>query len=508
MYKKYILSISLLCFAIQIPVVLSFTTENICRSKKPHMRISRSISSSRIMSSTNSWSVESLGNYAQDLIQRNLEKDETNRTSICISVAGGGGNAISTLAATSGASQLLLEGDVLYSRKSYLSYVGLPSNTTGFHYTSLEAAKMASEAALTRALTFRTDSVRRMHACIGVGCASSLTSESSSDDQARAFIVATRVDGSQLKLNLNLASSKTRLQQDVCVSYWILRAIELIQKESIEESDVQLPETDGSITAQWTTKRDSQDEGIAAAKRILDGNETAVVLVPIYENGQVTSFRALGAPTLPNDCIIFPGSYNPPHRGHIGLAHAALVRENQRKRSSRNDNKAIFFELSIANADKPSIDPVTVSQRLNEFLTLDDLPDHFGVILTKAPLFSQKASCLQKFINSFDGSDPCLSFVIGTDTLVRLIDPKYYLNSEEEMIKALSSMTGVTFLVGGRLEQRKDSKRPRFVSGSEEIKDLPEEVKGMFTIINEEDFRIDISSSEIRQKKEEKVTNS
>jgi nicotinic acid mononucleotide adenylyltransferase/nicotinamide mononucleotide (NMN) deamidase PncC len=443
--------------------------------------------------------MEGLENYAKALVGDNLKKDEAQRTSCCIAVAGGGGSSISSLASTSGASQMLLDGDITYSRKSYLSYVGLPSDTTGFYYTSLNAAKLASKAALHRAFRFQTGDIRRMPGCIGVGCTSALTS-SSGEEESHAYIVATKADGMQLALNITLEDrDKTRLEEEICVSYWILRAIDLIQKGPISEDDVIGVAEGISVEAAWSHVDQNQDEGIAAAKRILDGNEAVVVLVPVYDKGRPVSFQALDVPILPNDSLVFPGSYNPPHNGHMALAQAALRTANQRKRCSRSDNRSIFMEISIANADKPSIDPETVAKRLRHFLTLESLPSHWGVILTRAPLFSEKLSILQNCIDTFDGSTPNLSFVIGTDTLVRIIDPKYYNNDKSEMEYALCSMKGVNFLIGGRLEQKGDAEEPRFVSGSEEIKDLPELLKNMFTIIKEDEFRFDISSTEIRK---------
>lgn len=99
-----------------------------------------------------------------------------------------------------------------------------------------------------------------------------------------------------------------------------------------------------------------------------------------------------------------------------------------------------------------------------------------------------------------------LHFVIGTDTLVRLLDPKYYSNSEEEMLRALSNMP-CRFVVGGRLEQRKNkvdsddsADAPVFVSGQEEVDQLPTELHAKFSILP--DFRVDVSSTEIRKQKE------
>jgi hypothetical protein len=458
------------------------------------------------------YSLNGLQDYAESLIKTNLDQEESSRSSVCIAVAGGGGHAISTLASTPGASSMLLEGSLTYDRKSYLSYVGLPSNTRGFRYSSQEAAKLSSEAALKRALNFRSGNLRLMPGCVGIGCASSLVSSSSPGSvKGYGYVVATRADGSQLSLNVSLAGklgteNRTRHEEDVFISHLVLRTIELIQEAEKGAKKNEATETDigDSITEEWATTLIEQVEGedvaVAAANRILKGNEQAVVLLPMYEEGRPTSFRALKLPVVPNGSLVVPGSFNPPHIGHIALAQAAVNTANKME-TSRHNNKAIFMELSLTNADKPPIDPVTVSERVNKFFQLDNLPEHWGIILTRAPLFSQKVSTLQScVIDTSDGPVPNISFVIGADTLVRLINPKYYGDEESAMIEALRSMKGVHFFAGGRQQQTKDSPEPvRFIAGREELTGLPEDVKDMFTIIDEAEFRVDISSSQIRQ---------
>lgn len=39
---------------------------------------------------------------------------------------------------------------------------------------------------------------------------------------------------------------------------------------------------------------------------------------------------------------------------------------------------------------------------------------------------------------------------------------------------------------------------PTFVNGDEEVKSLPPNVQQMFTLLTEEEFRLDISSTELR----------
>ncbi|KAK8487901.1 hypothetical protein V6N13_017572 [Hibiscus sabdariffa] len=104
------------------------------------------------------------------------------------------------------------------------------------------------------------------------------------------------------------------------------------------------------------------------------------------------------------------------------------------------------------------------------------------VIISNQPYFYKKAE-------HFPGS----AFVIGADTAVRLINPKYYDGSYNRMIETLSECkrTGCIFIVAGRN-----------VDGSFKVLedyDIPQVLKDMFVPIPAERFRMDISSTEIRK---------
>lgn len=107
------------------------------------------------------------------------------------------------------------------------------------------------------------------------------------------------------------------------------------------------------------------------------------------------------------------------------------------------------------------------------------------VIISTQPYFYKKAEL-------FPGS----AFVIGADTVVRLINPKYYDGSNQKMLEILGGCkrTGCIFLVGGRNIDG--------VFKVLEDLEIPEELKDMFIPIPAERFRMDISSTEIRQKAE------
>jgi hypothetical protein len=145
-----------------------------------------------------------------------------------------------------------------------------------------------------------------------------------------------------------------------------------------------------------------------------------------------------------------------------------------------------------------------VERRVNIFTSLprQEMPRDWAVMLTNAPLFSQKTDILAELIpnNRLENepSSRTMSFVLGTDTMVRIINPKYYDNSREKMLAALMDMKekGVHFIVGGRLEPGTNN----YMNGKDEVSSLPLEVQEMFTLLPEDEFRMDISSTELRKR--------
>lgn len=288
------------------------------------------------------------------------------------------------------------------------------------------------------------------------------------------------------------------------------------------------PKMSKARASKTTMAREQIDLIKKASERILSGHDQVVALLPdsnTNDDGNSLGFRCLSNTlcVLPPCSIIFPGSFNPPHKGHIELVRAAMETTNC---------EVAWFELSITNADKPSLQIDQIVERVSRFLSLQQqplkgkngtgmFPKQWGILLTDAPLFVQKANLLhpmqvsRSFLSTLPTSPqqqkaaefPNLHFVIGTDTLVRLVDKKYYDNSEEKMIQTLSSMP-CRFVVGGRLEQSKvtandasksslSAANTRFITGQKEVKALPGQLQSKFVLLKE--FRVDISSTELRK---------
>ena len=103
------------------------------------------------------------------------------------------------------------------------------------------------------------------------------------------------------------------------------------------------------------------------------------------------------------------------------------------------------------------------------------------MLITAADTFVKKAQL-------FSGT----AFVVGFDTAERVLHPRFYGNSEENMKTALAEIrdSGCTFLVAGRNIGRSF----RTVSDLE----IPLDFHSMFTRISQNMFRSDISSTDIR----------
>ena len=164
---------------------------------------------------------------------------------------------------------------------------------------------------------------------------------------------------------------------------------------------------------------------------------------------------------------VLPGSFNPLHVGHRTLAEVVAKRVGG----------PVHFELSTANVDKPDLPADEVARRLSQFVGVA------AVWVTRAATFVEKTEVF-----------PGVAFVVGFDTAVRLIDPKYY-GGDAGRDAALARIAGLgcRVIVGGRVDASGE-----FRVWGENRGRLPGRFDALFEVIAADEFRVDVSSTDLR----------
>ncbi len=163
--------------------------------------------------------------------------------------------------------------------------------------------------------------------------------------------------------------------------------------------------------------------------------------------------------------LLLPGSFNPLHDGHKEMLAIAEERTGM----------SGAFELAVRNADKPSLDFLTIQERIEG---LGDLP----VWLTNTPTFEEKARLF-----------PGATFVLGVDTMQRISELRFYRNHVDLLERALQTFhdCSVHFLVFGRLMDG-------HFKTLDDL-DLPATLAQVSTAVPEDAYRNDTSSTALRE---------
>ena len=368
------------------------------------------------------------------LVQRIHDSD----TMAVFSVAGAGTAAISWLLGVAGASRTVLEILVPYASTSLTEFVGSEPS----QFVSEDTAILMAKAAYRRALQLREGA----NPVVGIACTATIATDRTKRGNHRCHVAAWSGSDRRTYNLTYIKGLRDRAGEDDIASKLVMRAIAesanvvfdadlgLSPSESVQTSALSYVDAIEALMARHLEKAIAHPDGSMFA----DGR---------FSGG------------------ILSGSFNPLHEGHRALADAA----------SRILGQPVAYELSVANVDKPPLPEHEVRRRISQFAGST-------VVLTQAARFFQKTRLL-----------PDCAFIIGGDTAVRLVDPRYYEGNASHMIAALQEMrqNGCRFLVAGRADGEK------FITLSDVS--VPDGFGDMFTAIPESAFRRDISSTQIRQ---------
>ena len=357
-----------------------------------------------------------------------------------IVAAGAGTQMLTWLLGVAGASRTLLDARIPYGRNAFRQYLG---HKPPKHVT-ITAARMLAGNALTRARRVREEEDMRV---VGLSCTATIITDRPKKGEHRAHIAtwtSERVTSHSIFLT---KGARDRDGEEDVVSRIMLNA--LAEAFGLTER-IEVPLLAGEVIEAKTY------DFVAATQRLLKGE---VKFVGVYDHGRI---RYSGI----NPQVLMPGSFNPLHKGHLGLMETAI----------EMTDKPVAFEVSAYNVDKPPLEQGVILDRLAQFAGRQP------VYITNAPTFIEKARLF-----------PETTFVVGYDTAVRILAPRYYNDSQEEMLAALREMQEKRchFLVAGRANDTGE-----FFPATDLA--IPAEFEPLFTPIPSEKFRRDISSTEIR----------
>jgi Cytidylyltransferase-like len=358
---------------------------------------------------------------------------------LVLEFTGAGSLALFWLHSVPGSSRTILEATDRYAATALTDLLGHAPATSVAQET---AAAMAIQA-YRRAMRLSDGATP----CLGIACTATITTDRAKRGDHHCWI-AVRDSAGVTSYGLVLTKGlRDRLAEETVVSQLLLHGIsEACGTAAQVDVDVR---DDEAIT----TAREALPDPLA---QLLDGAAQSVTVAPD------------GIPTMdqPVTGAILSGSFNPLHAGHERLAEAA----------SATLGRPVTFELPIVNADKPPLSYAEIERRLAQFRW------RYTAVLSRAALFRDKATLF-----------PGCVFIVGYDTAVRLVEPRYYgSTTERDAALAAIRAAGCRFLVAGRL-----------LDGSyRTLADIavPAAARDLFSALPESAFRVDLSSSAIRER--------
>lgn len=353
-------------------------------------------------------------------------------------VTGGGSGAVADLLGVPGASRTVLEAVVPYDGQALTEYLGHRPDNFCSEATGQDLARRAFG---------RACWLSPGEAVCGLGCTASLATDRPKKGEHRVHLALHLAERQQAVSLVLTKGARDRAAEEAVLDALLLNL--LADAAGVAER-LPIPLLRGEQIQQISPACD--DPLVALLRGTADR-------VCVESDGRLR----LNAP-LP--AVLLPGAFNPAHVGHRRLAEVA----------ERLTGRPAAFELSVQNVDKPPLGLAEIRRRIEQFTWQAPL------WLTRAPTFLEKARLF-----------PGTVFVVGLDTAERIVATRYYAGDEERLCRALAEIqaAGCRFLVAGRA----DADRFRTLDDVT----VPDSCSALFQAIPEAGFRLDVSSTRLRE---------
>lgn len=350
-------------------------------------------------------------------------------------VTGGGSLILSDLLGVPGASGTILEATVPYAESAMRQLLG--------RHPDQACSAATARALATHAYQRGLELGAAEGVAFGLGVTASLATDRPKRGAHRAH-VALQTQNATRTFNLTLAKgSRDRAGEERVVADLAHRALAHL----VQGLGAHLPQQGALLHGDTLTEQ----HALASSnmRRLVGGSTDGHARLP-------DPVGAINA--------VFPGSFDPYHDGHRDMhAHAEA-----------HLGTTVVLEVCVRNVDKPPLDYWSIARRRAQ---IGNLP----LLLTTYPTFVEKARAF-----------PGVTFVVGVDTMARIVDPKYYDARTGSLSQASQELAalGCRFLVYGRAHG------DRFLV----LEDLtlPPSIAAIAEGVAAGAFRRDISSSELR----------
>ncbi len=362
-------------------------------------------------------------------LQPLIQQIHNSPTQIAVALSGGGSRILSELLEVPGASRTLLEAVVPYCETAMIAWLGGRPD----QFCSQQTARAMAMAAFHRARQLDEDCDQ----LAGIGCTASLASDRPKRGDHRIHVAMQTLRCTAAWSVTLEKGRRSRSEEEGVAARMVLGAV--AHASGTQTPPLDLCDSEPVETSDVTAPNSWQD--------LLLGR------VDVVRHGETAA-------------AVFPGAFNPIHVGHRGMIEVA--REIA--------GGPIACEISIENVDKPPLDYWEIDRRLGQF------DAEQPVWLSRAATFVEKSRLF-----------PGATFLVGTDTMRRIVDPRYYGNDKAACQAAIDRIAqrGCRFLVFGR--------NP----GTGLVRcgdlDLPESLRAICKEIPPEQFREDVSSTSLRR---------